>query len=221
MSSKRCGAKTRASGSCRQPAMTNGRCRLHGGKTPRGIASPHFKHGRYSTALPVRLLERYARAVSDPDLIVLRDDIALVDAMMADVLLRLDSGESGELWRTLREEAQRFESRRRDHDTAGAGESLEEILALVRRGDVDSAARREALEHLDQRRKLAAEERKRLAELQTSITAERAMALIAAIAAIIKSHVHDQAIFAAIANDLAALIGRPADDGDAHGGDPD
>lgn len=28
----RCGARTRAGGTCRQPAMPNGRCRLHGGK---------------------------------------------------------------------------------------------------------------------------------------------------------------------------------------------
>src|SRR5262249_15021209 len=29
----RCGAATRARGACRQPAMANGRCRLHGGKS--------------------------------------------------------------------------------------------------------------------------------------------------------------------------------------------
>jgi len=29
----RCGARTRAGGACRQPAMTNGRCRMHGGRS--------------------------------------------------------------------------------------------------------------------------------------------------------------------------------------------
>ena len=29
----RCGARTRAGNACRQPAMKNGRCRLHGGKS--------------------------------------------------------------------------------------------------------------------------------------------------------------------------------------------
>src|SRR5262245_44093579 len=33
---------------CQAPAMRNGRCRLHGGQTPSGIASPHFKHGKYA-----------------------------------------------------------------------------------------------------------------------------------------------------------------------------
>ena len=45
--SKKCGARTRAGGSCQQPAMPNGRCRLHGGKTPKGIQNA-LKHGKYT-----------------------------------------------------------------------------------------------------------------------------------------------------------------------------
>jgi hypothetical protein len=53
----RCGARTRAGASCRQPAMPNGRCRLHGGhstgaRTEVGravLAATHTKHGNYST----------------------------------------------------------------------------------------------------------------------------------------------------------------------------
>src|SRR5436309_13954833 len=44
----RCGAKTRSSGVCRQPAMKNGRCRLHGGKSPgapRGERNGNYRHG--------------------------------------------------------------------------------------------------------------------------------------------------------------------------------
>nr|WP_274609680.1 HGGxSTG domain-containing protein [Mesorhizobium sp. 131-3-5] len=49
-SSLRCGAKTRSANPCKSPAMPNGRCRLHGGKSPgapRGNSNA-FKHGRYS-----------------------------------------------------------------------------------------------------------------------------------------------------------------------------
>jgi len=43
-----CGA-ARKRGPCQSTArMENGRCRLCGGATPSGEASPHFKHGRYS-----------------------------------------------------------------------------------------------------------------------------------------------------------------------------
>src|SRR5262245_45330918 len=43
LKSPRCGARTRAGGCCRQPAMANGRCRMHGGlstgpRIPEGLA---------------------------------------------------------------------------------------------------------------------------------------------------------------------------------------
>ena len=53
--SSRCGAKTRAGGEaggapCRAPAMKNGRCRLHGGKSPGPPTGNRnaLKHGHYS-----------------------------------------------------------------------------------------------------------------------------------------------------------------------------
>ncbi|MES2252479.1 MAG: HGGxSTG domain-containing protein [Pseudomonadota bacterium] len=46
---KRCGAKTRAAHPCVSPAMMNGRCRMHGGKSP---GAPCGKaHGSYTYGL--------------------------------------------------------------------------------------------------------------------------------------------------------------------------
>src|SRR5579864_1960633 len=55
---ERCCAKTRAGTPCKSPAMKNGRCRMHGGKStgPRTtegrarIRSANLKHGKYSHA---------------------------------------------------------------------------------------------------------------------------------------------------------------------------
>lgn len=55
--SLRCSAQTRTGPPCQSPAMKNGRCRMHGGKSkgaPRGN-SHAFKHGRYSAE---RIAER-------------------------------------------------------------------------------------------------------------------------------------------------------------------
>lgn len=74
--SPRCGARTRAGGAaggapCRAPAMKNGRCRLHGGKSPgppKGNRNA-LTHGRYSAEALVRrrrhraLLKELAEAV--------------------------------------------------------------------------------------------------------------------------------------------------------------
>ena len=47
----RCGARNRAGGPCRSPAMANGRCRLHGGLStgaPRGERHGMWRHGLWS-----------------------------------------------------------------------------------------------------------------------------------------------------------------------------
>ena len=62
---RRCGAHTRCGGSCRQPAMPNGRCRLHGGlstgpRTPDGLARSRrarWKHGARSAEVRALLRE--------------------------------------------------------------------------------------------------------------------------------------------------------------------
>jgi len=43
-----CGAKTRSGGTCKTPAMENGRCRMHGGKSLKGAESATYRHGFYS-----------------------------------------------------------------------------------------------------------------------------------------------------------------------------
>lgn len=44
-----CGAKTRSGGRCQKaPCKDRKRCSNHGGKTPRGVESPHYKSGLYS-----------------------------------------------------------------------------------------------------------------------------------------------------------------------------
>ena len=56
MNAPRCGAKTRKGTPCKSPAMANGRCRMHGGKstgprTPEGLErsrKANYKHGNYS-----------------------------------------------------------------------------------------------------------------------------------------------------------------------------
>ena len=46
--SPRCGAKTRGGHSCKSPAMKNGRCRMHGGKSLSGKNHGRYKHGCYT-----------------------------------------------------------------------------------------------------------------------------------------------------------------------------
>jgi len=64
----RCLARTRRGTPCHAPAMKNGRCRLHGGKstgpkTPEGIENirkAHLKHGEYTKEAQKARKEFYA-----------------------------------------------------------------------------------------------------------------------------------------------------------------
>ena len=49
-SAERCKATTKTDKPCKSPAMTNGFCRMHGGRNVGGQAGNQngFKHGRYS-----------------------------------------------------------------------------------------------------------------------------------------------------------------------------
>src|SRR5690625_453343 len=56
---KRCGAKTRSGKPCKNGAMANGRCRMHGGKStgPPKQNKNSFKHGLFAKYLPQETLE--------------------------------------------------------------------------------------------------------------------------------------------------------------------
>jgi hypothetical protein len=201
-----CGAKTRAGGTCKRLAMSNGRCDMHGGKSLAGIAAPGYKHGRYSKVLPTRLAARYQEAIGDGELLELREEVALTDSRLADLLSRVDSGESGELWRLLRQARNELIAARRGGDAPGQAEAMNTILDLIGRGHADYAAWHEIAGVLEQRRRLVESERKRLVEMQQNLSVERAMLLIGAIGGIIKAHVTDTQQLARISADIRTLV---------------
>ena len=82
--SKRCGAKTRSGKPCRQWAMPNGRCKMHGGKSI-------VIHGRYSVAMRRSLsdkLERFEQAPVDD----LTNELAMLRALTDEYLSRFETG---------------------------------------------------------------------------------------------------------------------------------
>lgn len=196
---------------CKANAITGKRvCRVHGGATPSGLASPHYKTGRYSKHLPTRLQARYEAAASDSELLALRDDIALTDARLSDLLARVDTGESGALWARLQELRLEVIACKRAGDSVGQAKALNALLDTIGQGHADYRAWAEVGAVLDQRRRLVESERKRLVEMQQTLTVEKAMLLIGAIGGIIKAHVQDRHVLAAISNDIQSLVSAAA-----------
>lgn len=206
---KRCGAKNRDGTPCKTWAMPNGRCRMHGGKSLAGPASPMFKTGRYSKVLPGRLLARYQEAAQDEELLALREDVALIDARLADVLSRVDTGETGASWQAARAGLKVVRRAIGDNDPVALRKGLAALGDAIDQGAADYAAWGEIGRLLEQRQRLAESERRRLVEMQQMLTAEQAMTFLAAVLDSVRQHVTDRKVLAAVSAELASIAAGP------------
>lgn len=192
---------------------------MHGGMTPRGIASPHFKNGlhmRHQSALPPRLLATYEAGLSDPDLLAVKSEISLTDARLEDLLGRVDTGEAGETWNSLRETFHVAEKSRQKWDRNVGSvdgekakqtffEAFETIGTLIAEGAQDYRAWEEVHKMVEQRRKLAETEAKRLEKMGRMITSDRAMQMVAALVELVRENVSDTHALTAIYNGINRL----------------
>lgn len=84
-----CGAKKVRGGICKAPAMSNGRCRVHGGASPAGPASGTWKHGRYSRyahRLSADQQDDFQQALAAPDPLSLAEEIGLARVLLTEAL---------------------------------------------------------------------------------------------------------------------------------------
>lgn len=189
--------------------MANGRCRMHGGSTPAGLALPQFKTGRYSKVLPARLVERYQEAVQDSELLALRDEIALLDTRLNELIGRVDTGESSELWEAFKKAIRAYSKVRSARDRDKGDAAWGAVLDILADADQDHSAWAEVISLIDLRSKLSERERKRLSDMQQMMTTEQALTLLGAVAGVIKKHVHDRNTLAAITAELRTISTGP------------
>jgi hypothetical protein len=205
---KQCTAKSKQSGQRCKRRVTRGRevCRMHGGKIPRGPALPQFRHGRYSKVLPLQMAAKYRDAAQDPELLSLHSEIALLDARMAELLGRVDTGESEAMWDALQQAWAVFRHARNRRDMRQMHLALDKLDVLMDRQHTDHAAWQEIGEAIEQRRKLVESEQRRLIALQAMLSQEQAMTLMGVLVDIVTTHVRDQPTLAQIVADLEAML---------------
>lgn len=204
-----CGAKTRSGEPCQKPPLANGRCRLHGGRSLAGIASPTIKTGRYSKYLPGGLAEKYHEALEDTELESLNSELALVNARIADVLTHVEVGEVGVAWMQMRALYHKLDNAIKTQKVTGMLEVMADMDALTSQGVGEFERWKEIYELMELRRRLAETERRRLIDMQQYITSQQAMVMIGTLLGIIKARVDDRNVLAAIQHDVNALLASP------------
>ncbi|HLB76051.1 MAG TPA: hypothetical protein VJO72_03370, partial [Candidatus Dormibacteraeota bacterium] len=129
--------------------------------------------------LPRRLLSTFHQSLRDPALLELRQEIAVVQARALDLIKRVDSGESGQLWKRLQATWDEVEAAQRAKDMAGLETALTELGQLIRRGAADYAAWEDACRQIDRKQRLVESERRRLVELHQMIRVDELLTLMA------------------------------------------
>jgi hypothetical protein len=191
-----------------QPAMKNGRCRMHGGKTPRGVELPHFSHGRYSKALPDRLSARYEEAISDADRHDLRDEIALSEAKIDDLLAGMKHGQSDALLLLLRTKERQVRAAEARGDSERAEALMREILTVIRLGGDESLAWKDVDRWIARKTRIIEADVRIAAIRRQMISVEEVMALIGLILNAIRRHVPDRSVRNALAKEIRAATER-------------
>lgn len=205
----RCGGKNKNGSPCKAWAVHGRRhCRMHGGKSLAGAANGNFKHGRYSKYLPIRLLEQYEDSRGDDEQLKLTEQIALLDTRIADLLLRADSGESGQLWRDTQKAYHQMQLAMDKGDRDKVSDALADLEVLLERGHADYLAWDEVQRVIELRRRLVESEQKRLQMAGQYLSTHQALTLVQALIMSVKSHVSDREILNAIQNDLTRIIGQ-------------
>lgn len=204
---RKCGAKLRNKNAyCTQWGLPpSGRCRLHGGVTPRGPEAGAFKHGMFSKALPKNLKQNFEKLVADPALLEGRAEVALMQMRLAQLSGRVQCNESGKAWAALKELFARFKSANEAGDQAGMIAALNEMSTLVDGEVNDEAAWHELTEYVDKATRVAEREWKRVVANRQTITVEQIHAITAALIAAVNSHVKDTETRLAIANHFTKL----------------
>lgn len=171
MSERRiCGAKTKQGTQCqRSPRVGRDRCKLHGGDTPRGLDHPNTKHGRKSRDLPERLQPNLDRAIHDPELSSLQDEIVILDVLIADVVDSLDRGESGAFWERLHELVKEYKRANVDDKVF----ILEELFETIQAGASESEKRDELATLIERKGRLVSMEIKHLKDMNVLIPSDK------------------------------------------------
>jgi hypothetical protein len=210
-----CGAKNRKGEPCKNsPIRGRNRCKFHGGSSPRGLAHPRTKHMKYSRDIVSReLAERYEQASNDESLLELRDEIALIQARIADMLKNVESGDTQKSWVELQKAYDDFAQANRSNNPELAAKSINKIGRIITKGVSQHQSWRELMSTMNVEKKLIESERKRLQEMKQMMTAEQAMGMLTFVVSVFKKRTYEiisgddsKRLLAAVSQDISEYI---------------
>jgi hypothetical protein len=172
---------------CRNPVRTGWNvCPFHGAGRELKPGGKPPTTGRFSKHLPTRFLEEYEAQLNDPEYLTLTNEMALVDSRVAELLTMLDGADTRVAWAKIRGVAYQLSVM----SAMPANTTIEEFKAAI---DTQKQALYEAIairtqdhelwdsikDMVEQRRKLADTERRRILDARKYLTLTEANAMLA------------------------------------------
>lgn len=176
-----CTAKSKSTGQrCKQDAVEGSAvCHYHGGRTPKGIASPHFKNGKrskYIDHLPPRLAKLY-ESVDLTGITEHQAEIELLTTRLIDVMERL-SHSPARRWFEAQAEYNRFRAANAAGNTNRAVEALNHLGAILDEGATEQGAWEEAYRVAEQLRRHKESENRRIEAAENTLRLDQATSLV-------------------------------------------
>jgi hypothetical protein len=206
----------RARGRCSHAALPGtGRCKLHGGMSPGGLASARYQGRGYSRYLPQRVLADYQHAMDDPALGEMTSELALIEARMSEVIRQLGTGESGSGWRNARAQMTQLIAtlQAAQPDPIAQAQAVQALRDTIHRGFEDVMLWDELRTLIESKRRIVETEQKRIVNGKMYLTLDKAGLLIDALTNSVAAHVADRSILAAIQRDWTKYLGVLGDAG--------
>ncbi len=183
-------------------------CRLHGGATPAGIASPHFQTGRrsrYFAFLPVTLATHFDP--DDPRLVELGEELALTKAGILELLAQLQSGEAtGPQWAEATTAWEELKRAQAAGSATGIAKAAQKVDQVLRGGDDRAAAQARLWELLERRSRMVAIESRRRRDDRDMVAREEFGRFAKAILLACAAHVTDRGARAKIQEDVLRVL---------------
>lgn len=205
-----CGAKTQAGGRCRRlPVKGRNRCSKHWGNLQRGIAHHRYKTGEHSAHMPPSYREDYERALNDPDLLRLNEQIAAVDARLMALYRQIGDGAPGKLLTDLRAAWRRHQRAFNTGNIEALNEAVPIVDELIRIGANEAAAWSEIGTQIDRLARLKELETRRRLTMNLMVTPEKMDVMVSVFVRAIRENVTNQKELQAIARALEPYTSAP------------
>jgi hypothetical protein len=193
----------------REQREQNGRCKNHGGRSPKGAASPHYSgKGRSRYEIAGHLLKRYERYLSDPELHHHRTSIAAIDSIISELWESYQGGMDPDAAVKIAKKYRQLRIANASGNRMRSLELFEELGQLVEAAETSTNQAERIVRFLEARRRHAdSESRRKLAESMV-FTLEEAYRYYTALGNAVNTHVKDRVVRRALLDEVAAIAGQ-------------